>query len=342
MNRVATLALASLVVCVAVDRADATYLRARAQMERVKTLVEEVNDHQARRRNDKQEDRLRNEPRYYRSLYELYDACKVTVSELSGFGESVAPGASGENEARLKEPNKLAGQLAYLLERELMPKVEELRVLVNSDPSRRDSSFESKVEEVATTIIVAGRARVRNFEELTKKCEETQRWLQDSLKAAQALRDDVVKPGVEMNRSKQQLEANVTQNLNELRRAYETVRDLEARHADAASRCRDAVAAHDAARSASPGTSSYLSNAQSAYQRWIAAENVQKEAARNLYDAYLQVERIVADGKNRLVELARVMRDVERYGDQANPEKVVRRYNDFSLWTKLFDYEMNR
>jgi myosin heavy subunit len=342
MHRVATFAAALVVACVVAERADATYLRARSQMERVKTLVEEVSEHQGRRRNDKQEDRLRNEARYYRSLYELYDACKTTVSELSGFAESVGPGASGENEARLREPNKLAGQLAYQLERELMPKVEELRALLNSDPSRRDGSFESKIDEVATTVVVAGRARVRSFEELSRKCDETQRWLQESLKAATALRDDVVRPGAELNKSKQQLERDVTQNLNELRRAYETVRDLESRHADASSRCRDAVAAHDAARMASPGSSSYLSNAKSAYERWVAAESVQKEAARNLYEGYLSLERIVAEGKTRLVELARAMRDVERYGGQADPEKVVRRYNDFTLWSRLFDYEMNR
>jgi hypothetical protein len=174
-----------------------------------------------------------------------------------------------------------------------------------------------------------------------RKSEEVLRLLQDNLKSAQAGRDDAARGGAELNKSKQQLEAELARNSQDLRRAYETVRDLDARHADAANRCREAVAAHDAARFAAP-SSSYLSNAQAAYQRWIAAENVQKEAARALFEGYQQLERVIADGKGRIVDLARVMRDVERYGGESSPEKVIRRYNDLKLWFDLFGYEMNR
>jgi hypothetical protein len=334
------LAVAIVVVCGCPRPAGASYQRAKAQMERVKTFVEEISEHQGRRRNDRQEDRLRNEPRYYRSVVELYDACKTATSELAGFGESLSS-AYGDNESRLKEPSKLARELQYQLERDLMPRCEVLRNLLNSDASRRESDFESKLEDAATRIIVFGRGRVNDFVELTKKSEEVLRLLQDSLKTAQAGRDESARGGNELNKSKQQLEAELARNSQDLRRAYETVRDLDARHADAANRCREAVAAHDAARFAAP-SSSYLSNAQAAYQRWIAAENVQKEAARALFDAYAQLERVVADGKGRIVDLARVMRDVERYGGESSPEKVIRRYNDLKLWFDLFGYEMNR
>ena len=340
MIRKAVLALAFVAACAAPRPADASYLRARDQMEKVKRFLDEISEHQGRRRNDKQEDRLRNEPRYYRSVYELYDACKTAVGELNGYGESLS-NAYGDLESRLKEPNKLARELQYQLERVLMPRCDTLRNLINSDPSRRDSDFESRLENAASEVVVFGRAQHGAWLELVKKSEEVLRLLQDNLRSAQAGRDDAARGGAELNKSKQQLEAELARNSQDLRRAYETVRDLDARHADAASRCRDAVAAHDAARFAAP-SSSYLSNVQAAYQRWIAAENVQKEAARALFEGYQQLERVVADGKGRIVDLARVMRDVERYGGESSPEKVIRRYNDLKLWFDLFGYEMNR
>jgi hypothetical protein len=343
MNRAIPLAFALAFVGASVEApaAHAAWLRARAQAEKVNSLVEEISEHQGKRRNDKQEDRLRNEPRYYRSVFELYDACKVEVAELSGFGESISADAYGELETALKEPNKLGRELQYQLEKVLMPKTEELRQLINSDPSRRDSDFESKLETAATFVITFGRRRFEDFVALTKKSEEVLRLLRDNLKEAQAKRDDAARPGTDLFKSKRELETAITQNQQDMRRAYETIRDLDSRHTDAANRCRDAVAAHDAARTAAPG-SSYTQNVTQAFQRWAAAENVQKEAARALFDAYQQMERIVADGKARLVDLAKVMRDVERYGDQYNAEKMARRYNDLERWSRLFDYELNR
>jgi|GEM_PF-3608101 len=335
-----TLVLAG-IAGIAAPNASATYSRARTQIERVKALAEEINDLLYRRRGARQEDRTKDDPRMYRATQELIDAAKTTAYELASFGEQLAASATGDLERPLKEPARLAKYLVYVLERELPEACVEFSRLLNIEVNRRESDYDSRLDVAGLTVVVRGRAQHGNFLDFVKTCDETVRLLRENLRYAQSMRDDAIKPGAALNQSKQYLEAKLTEHSQELRRAYDVVRDCEARHLDAASRCRDAVAAHDAARQASP-SSSYLANHVNAYQRWLAAENVQKDAARASFDAYVQLERVLVDGKSRLVDLARSMKDVERYGEQANPEKIARRWNDLDLWTKLFEYEMNR
>ncbi len=341
MNRAVILSVTLVLAGITAPNASATYSKARSQIDRVKALTEEINDLLGRRRNAKQEERTKDEPRMYRATQELREAALSTAYELAGFGEQLASGATGDLESRLKEPSRLTKDLIYLLERELPAACDELAKLINIEVNRRESDYESRLDTAGTTVVVRGRARHANFLELVKTCDETVRLLRDNLRAAQSMRDDAIKPGTALNQGKQYLEAKLAENSQELRRAYDVVRECEARHLDAASRCRDAVAAHDAARQASP-SSSYLANHVAAYQRWLAAENVQKDAARASYDAYVALERVIVDGKSRLVDLARAMKDVERYGEQANPEKIAKRWNDLDMWTKLFEYELAR
>jgi len=341
MKRALILSVTLLVSGVIAPNASATYSRARTQIERVKALSEEINDLLYRRRGARPEDRTKDEPRMYRAAQELMDASKTTAYELAGFGDQLASGATGDLESRLKEPSRLTKNLIYLLERELPEACVEFSRLLNIEVNRRESDYDTKLDSAGTTVVVRGRAQHNNFLEFVKTCDETVRLLRDNLRYAQSMRDDAIKPGTALNQSKQYLEAKLTEHAQELRRAYDVVRDCEARHLDAANRCRDAVAAHDAARQASP-SSSYLANHVNAYQRWLAAENVQKDAARASYDAYVALERVIVDGKSRLVDLARAMKDVERYGEQANPEKIAKRWNDLDMWTKLFEYELNR
>ena len=312
----------------------AQYSKARSQMERVQRVGETLSGLIGNRANE--------EPRIFATAREMIEACKAAAEALSSIGESLANAASGEHEVRLREPQKLARNLAYQLgDRELIDKCNALMRLVNLDGPDRGNDFSSRMEAAMTSIVVAARGRANDWAELSRKSEETLRWLRESLQAAQAMRDNSARPGMAMNAAKVQIETKRSEQGAEMRRIYESLRECEAREADAARKCREAVVAHDAARMAPP-SSSYTANAAAAYQRWKAAEKEHKEIARRGFDLYVALERAVAEGKARLTELARLMADIERFAEDANPETIAKRWTDFERWTKLLEQDLSR
>ena len=85
---------------------------------------------------------------------------------------------------------------------------------------------------------------------------------------------------------------------------------VEADEADKSKKSREAIAAHDVAR-VQPNTPANAEAAFNAYQRYLATKQEHRDAARKTYNAYVEMEKALGEGKGARGSRAPDERDQE-------------------------------
>lgn len=284
------------------------------------------------------------EPQVFRLAREIREAAQAGGDAINAFGRPLAgAAASSESRERLREPDRLATALAYELgtQGKMYERCMKIAELINTDPQRRPDHFEAQVQELTNGLLIQGRARVNDLDTLTTKANETMRWLEDSLQAARAMANDAIRPGEAIEAGRRRVTARIQEQFAEFHRFNENMINCQNAAAEAARRYGEVTSTHDAARHAPPGPD-YAPNAIAAYRNWLAAERDQREAMLRVYEAVAVVERATAEIKTRLAELANVLKELDRFQANANPETIGQRLTDFDQWSKLFKADLNR
>ena len=279
------------------------------------------------------------EPKIYSNAQKMREAAKAAVDALAGFGDPLAYAALSPHEQMLKDPNLLAKNLALLLgDREMMDRCAQLEKLINTDVNSRSSGFADNVKQLCGSCSLLGQNRAREWEELSRKCDQTRRWLYDNLKNATSERDRSLQDcrPIEDAQNVAWARLQAAQRADDRAdsdhdRALERVVAAEAKENDAYERYRDGVA-----RGAKSEESWALR------QRWSQSATEQNDLLLAAYSAF-QTHNIAREEVSRAyIQLAASQRDMRAFTVASNADKIVENYNNFVRWSDLFERELSR
>jgi len=279
------------------------------------------------------------EPKIYYNAQKMREAAKYAVDALAGFGDPLAYAALSPHEQMLRDPNQLAKKLAYWLgDRELMDRCAQLEKLINTDARSRSSDFDDAVKRLGSDLYVLGQARTRDWEEFSRKCDQTRRWLSDNLKNATSERDRSMQDcrPIEDAQNAAWARLQAAQRADdkadyEHDRALERVVAAEAKENDTYERYRDAV---------TRGAKS--EDAWALRQRWAQAANEQNDSLAAAFSALQTLNTAREELGRAYVQLAGTQRELRQFTAATNADKIVENYNNFVRWTDLFEREMSR
>lgn len=279
------------------------------------------------------------EAKIYYNTQKLREAGKAVADALAGFGEPLANAAISPHEQTLREPGQLAKRLAhYAGERELGERCLQMEKLINTEVKNRSSDFNDAVKRLGAELGVLAQARTRDWEDFARKCDQTRRWLTDSLKSATSERDrsmqdcrpieDAQNAAWARLQAAQRADDRADQ---EHDRALERVVAGEAKENENYERYRDAVAR---------GAKS--EEAWALRQRWAQAANEQNDALSASYSALQNLNSAREELARAYVQLAAAQRELRAFTAATNADKIVQNYNYFVQWVEIFEREMSR
>ncbi len=279
------------------------------------------------------------EPKIYYNTQKMREAAKAAVDAMAGFGEPLAYAALSPHEQMLKEPNELGKKLVYWLgDRELIDRCNQMEKLINTAIGSRGSDFDSVVKRMGSDLYVLGQARTRDWEDFSRKCDQTRRWLSDGLKNATSDRDRVMQDcrPIEDAQNAAWARLQAAQRADDKAdydhdRALERVVAGEAKENDCYERYRDAV---------SRGAKS--EDAWVLRQRWAQAASEQNDALSASFSALQTMQSAREELSRAYIQLAGTQRELRQFTAVTNADKIVEQYNNFVRWSELFEREMSR
>jgi hypothetical protein len=279
------------------------------------------------------------EPKIYYNAQKMREAAKAAVDALAGFGDPLAGAALSPHETMLREPGELAKKIAYWLgDREMIDRCNQMEKLINTPTGSRSSDFDQTVKRMGSDLYVLGQARMRDWEDFTRKCDQTRRWLGDNLKNATSERDRSMQDcrPIEEAQNTAWTRLQNAQRADDKAdydhdRALERVVSGEAKENDCYERYRDAVAR---------GAKS--EDAWALRQRWAYAANEQNDALSAAFSALQTLNSAREELSRAYVQLAAAQRELRQFTAATNADKIVENYNNFVRWVELFEREMGR
>ena len=279
------------------------------------------------------------EPKIYYNAQKMREAAKAAADALSGFGEPLASAALSPHEQMLKDPSELAKKLVYWLgDREMIDRCNQMEKLINTPTGSRGSDFADTVKRMGSDLYVLGQARMRDWEDLSRKCEQTRRWLSDNLKNTTSERDRSLQDcrPIEDAQNAAWARLQAAQRADDKAdydhdRALERVVAAEAKENDCFERYRDGVAR---------GAKS--DEAWALRQRWSYAANEQNDTLSAAFSALQTLQAAREELSRAYVQMATAQREMRQFTVASNADKIVESYNNFVRWTDLFEREISR
>lgn len=279
------------------------------------------------------------EPKIYSNAQKMREAIKAAADALSGFGEPLAGAALSPHQQALKEPSELAKRLIYLLgDREALIPCDEMMKLINTPIGSRSSDFANTVKSLGSNMYVIGQARMRDWEDFSRKCEQTRRWLSDNVKNWTSQRDRSLQDcrPIEDAQNAAWARLQAAQRADDKAdydhdRALERVVAGEAKENDCFERYRDGVS-----RGAKTDEAAALR------QRWAYAIAEQNDALSASF-SYLQTAQAAREELTRAyAQMAAAQREMRQFTAATNADMIMENYNNFLKWTELFEREISR
>lgn len=268
-----------------------------------------------------------------RTTKDLSEASKSASVTLKKLFEQLASEASGEHEARLKDLSKDAKHLANELS-DVSARCDKVINLLKT-PRKERGEGDTHLKGAIAAAGAGGILRANEWGDLKTKSEVTLKWLRESLKEAQNLRDGSAKPWEELTAAKKKIETTMNEKSKEFWRLHEVLKECETSEAVASRKCSEAAAAFEVVRK-DRGSPSFTI----AIQKRTVAEKEHQDAIKRTSDALANEVKALAEYHARRVELTKLMEDFGKLAEKANPVTLDKRVNDFDRWTKELEKDL--
>jgi hypothetical protein len=289
----------------------------KSAMERVRSLRSDVSD---------SKDRAALIP-VGRALADAAEAVRSNGGEL-GRSLAEAPGNYSSERARIRERAAHLVRGAEILKKQAVNWVATLEGTNDPKDMTRESNGECE-------------RMIQSWEAFVRETEDRRRWLASGLAQAKELRENVAKPGAQLQRAEQDAAQVVKESDERLKRSFMEWFGVKGELADAQVRMRQA---HEAWTSTlgREGPSEFSQRMRAAVDAWYAANDKVVELARRDWDLFVKHEGMVAESRRiterystQVMELRRFLKDMQ--GTDAN-----RNWQEFKNWSELFEREFGR
>lgn len=181
----------------------------------------------------------------------------------------------------------------------------------------------------------------KEWEALTRKIEETKRWLQDRLKEAAAMRDNAAKPAEALEQAEDQILARQQSLDDQFKNAFsawtkavDNSYRAAARETETSRRWQESIKAADG--------NQFSEKVKALANTWASAYEEHREAQRVRWEAFMNLQSVSEEQKRIGNDLGRAMQELRAFAKDATNDTINKRWADFDLWARGFEYNVSQ
>jgi hypothetical protein len=260
----------------------------------------------------------------------LFEAAEVVRSGSGDLGRPLADasGAYSSERSRIRERARYLVDGAESLKKQATNWVATLEGTQDPVQMTRESAAETD-------------RMIAVWEAFVRETEDRRRWLETGLAQAKELRENVAKPGTQLQLAEDEYAAKKKEADERVKRAVSDWFGAKSTLYDAQARQKQA---HDTWLSTlqREGPNEFSQRMRAVVDAWNDAHEKVIEAGRRDWDLFVQTEQLIAENRRvteryiqQVVELRRFLKEMQEHG--AN-----RSWQEFSIWKELFEREFGR